>query len=404
MRFELNNDQREYLGLDPILPEWEKVALKGDTYREESILYFEGSIIKRYIISTNNEYKETQYNEATRDRLFLLPKTNRGKERKLTASTLESVKPVGVYFYLSSYGCLVIANHTTQTTFYSSAWHQEQSKVILDYEHIINDFIDNSPATHLQEINKFKHTVKKLQKFKEGDIFSFKIGREEYSFGQILMDIDRLKKKNLLPENHGLRYIMAMPILVKFYQYISKAPEIDVDSLRDFATLPSDYMMDNLLLYGEYKILGHLPLNEEDFDFPISYGGELDLLNENVFLQWGLISKTLPKKVFNKFTSAENHLVPETSSSRIMSNPFSYYSIGFRPCYTGIDIRNAILNASFDFGMVDHYKAQFDLRNPKNKAIRDEIFIQFGLDPSKNYAENCKMLNIPPCCVRIAKR
>jgi hypothetical protein len=47
-------------------------------------------------------------------------------------------------------------------------------------------------------------------------------------------------------------------------------------------------MMDNLLFYGEYEIIGHKDLNDEEFNFPISYGRSIDQRNV-VFLQWGVI-------------------------------------------------------------------------------------------------------------------
>jgi hypothetical protein len=81
MKFELTNKQRKYLGLDPIPTTWDKGTLKADTYRPESIVYFDGDILKRHIVSTDNQYKETQYEELTKNRTVLLPKTTKGKEK-----------------------------------------------------------------------------------------------------------------------------------------------------------------------------------------------------------------------------------------------------------------------------------------------------------------------------------
>ncbi len=97
MEFELTNEQRIYFGLEPIEPHWDRVILNGDTYRQASILYYDGDIIKRHIVSTKNQYQEKQYDDFTRDRTILLPKTGKGKEKKLTASVLESRQPIGVY-------------------------------------------------------------------------------------------------------------------------------------------------------------------------------------------------------------------------------------------------------------------------------------------------------------------
>ncbi len=65
MKFELTNIQREYLGLDSIATTWDRETLQGDTYRPDSIIYFDRETLRRHIVSTDNEYKETQYNEST---------------------------------------------------------------------------------------------------------------------------------------------------------------------------------------------------------------------------------------------------------------------------------------------------------------------------------------------------
>src|SRR5450631_1830362 len=88
--FELSNKQREYFGLQPVNARWTRVLLKGDKYRPESILYFENESIKKHIRSTQSDYTECQYDEPTRNREILLPKSGKGEEKKLTASALES--------------------------------------------------------------------------------------------------------------------------------------------------------------------------------------------------------------------------------------------------------------------------------------------------------------------------
>jgi hypothetical protein len=46
-------------------------------------------------------------------------------------------------------------------------------------------------------------------------------------------------------------------------------------------------------------------------------------------------------------------------------------------------------NGVFDFANCRHYKSKGDLRNPKNKAFKEEFFKAFGLDPFKSYVDNC---------------
>ena len=92
--FELTNEQRVFFGLDPIEKHWDSVLLKGDKYSPDTMLYFDKDILKRHIVSTATHYSERQYDEPTRGRTFLLPKTDKGKEKKLTASVLEQRWPL----------------------------------------------------------------------------------------------------------------------------------------------------------------------------------------------------------------------------------------------------------------------------------------------------------------------
>jgi len=175
MIFELSNTEREYLGLDKVKPNWEKVILKGDTYRESSILYFEDITIKKHIISSSTQYVEYQYDELTKNREIILPKTTKGKEQKLTASVLSTKTPIGVYFSLNKFGYLLIGNHTTKTTFYSSFWEGKKQKPENKLNFWVDDFIKNSDENHIEQINTFKNTKKKNVKYKSGDFFHTKL-------------------------------------------------------------------------------------------------------------------------------------------------------------------------------------------------------------------------------------
>jgi hypothetical protein len=385
----LTNKQREFLGLDPIPLTWESETLKADAYRPESTLYFDGNILKRHIVSTDNDYKEIQYNETTKDRKILLPKTEKGKEKKLTASTLESRTPVGVYCTVDKFGNIFIGNHTTQTTFYSSRWEKNKGEQEdIGINNAIEIFISASHESHLNEINAFKTGKRKNVKYKAGDFFAFKLNRTEFGFGRILLNVDLLRKKNLIPKNHGLFNLMGPPLLVTIYAFTQKSKQIDIDILLKTPQLPTDFMMDNVVLYGEYELIGNRPLTDDDFHFPISYGRRLDS-EPNVFLQWGLIHLERPIKEFDRYLTGENQNLPVGNPSRQVRNPYGYYSIGFRPRHDTFDIKEAVEHEGFfQFDKSSHYGSQFDLRNPKNNEIRAEIFAAFGLKVNGSYEDN----------------
>ncbi len=387
--FELDNNQRKYFGLDPVQDSWDRVSFKGDNYRPGSILYFEGDVIKKHVISTEKIYNEVQYNEQTENRNWILPKTKKGKPKKLTSSVLESKKPIGVYLVVGSDGFLKIGNYTTQTTFYSSDW--EFRRTSKNIEDNIIDFIDHSASDHLAQIEVFRLARRRNVKYRSGDFFAFKLNRTEFGFGRILFDVNKARKKKLLPENHGMHLLMGPPLLIKLYAYKSDSKSVDIELLKNQKSLPSDYIMDNLVFYGEFEIIGNLPLEIKEFDFPISYGRRIDHI-PNVFLQWGLIHKELPKKKFDKYLFAINEKLPENNPSRDLQNPYGYYGIGFRPKFDAIEVIETIIyNGDFDFSRGNHFNVHWDLRNPDNDGIRQEILTKFGLDPSKSYEENCKI-------------
>ena len=386
---ELTNDQRKYFGLEPVMDSWDKVQFKGDRYRPDSILYFEGDTIKKQVIPTDKEYREIQFNEPTENRELILPKTKKGKPKKLTPSVLESRTPIGVYLNLNSSGDLIIGNYTSQTTFYSRDW--EYRRTDSDLEKMILEFINTSPSDHLTQIEEFRRAKRKNVKYKSGDFFAFKLNRTDIGFGRILFDVNKARKRNLLPENHGLNLLMGPPLLIKLYAYKSDSKSVDIEQLKNKKSLPSDFIMDNKIFYGEFEIIGNLPLEIEEFEFPISYGTRIDQ-TPNVFLQWGLIHKELPKKKFDKYITAINDKLPEKDPSRHLHNPYGYYSIGFRPTIDTVDINETIdNNGDFDFTKGKCYIHDWDLRNPKNDKIRTEIMKKFGLDPQKNYEDNCKI-------------
>ncbi|MDR6968162.1 hypothetical protein J2X31_002177 [Flavobacterium arsenatis] len=382
--FELTNDQRKYFGLDPIEKNWERFVLKGDKYRADSFLYFDGDVIKRHITTTEDSYIERHYNEATRSREILLPKTDKGKDKKLSGSTLEQRQGDGVYLEIYD-GHLRIGNFTSQTTFYSSRWDNEDKLEQL-IPNIITDFINNSTQNHLNEIEIFKKSKRKNIKFKAGDYFCFKINRTEFGFGRILLDIgSKMRKLNLVKENHKIFSFMGQPVFVELFVFKSITKNIDIEVLQNCKKLPSDAMMDNVLLYGDYEIIGHKEIRDEEYDFPISF--VCNSYHNTASLQWGLI------QIEQTFMEYEK-LASKKLKENIENNHFRYATIGYSPKYGSIEILKTLKkNDIYDFEDSKNYTARLDLRNPKFKEARNELLKIFGLNPSKNYYENSILTN-----------
>lgn len=354
MTFELTNNHRKYLGLNLVEEKWDKVRLSNTCY-----VYFEGDIIRKRIIGSEEYYYECDMNEETiRNRSILLPKTKRGKDKKLTISTLMERSCCGNYF-LYSKGRIKIANITTQQTYYSSEMACTNCDGIYELKAWLDNWISNFTEEDLLDIEKFSKAERRRCKFKEGDFFRFKIDRETYGYGRILFNFDRLRKEKIPHWD----ILMGKPLIIKVYHIITKNPSMELEELRKMPAIPSQYIMDNVFFYGEYEIIGNLPLYDSELDFPIMYGRSISQLSlDKILFQRGPIHKEIPY-----------------SPEALISDDFRFHSIGF-----GLHVNKQVLEECikdksnqpyWNHGL---YINEGDLRNPKNDEERGRVLRQFG--------------------------
>lgn len=372
--FELTNEQRKYLGLTLVEKKWELVKLFGN------YIYFDGDIIRKEITVKDNTYYERDLNEkTTENRTILLPKTSKGKPKKLNFTGTQSFSPFGVYFKFSS-DYVIIASFTTQTTY-----HREDLPENSNLENLkrwLEKWISETTETDLKEIEDFKLAKRKNHKFKEGDFFAFKIDRKNWGFGRILIDVAKRKKTDKLKEqkNYGLTNIPTKPLIVKVYHKISSSINVSLDELAKTLALPSQAIMDNNFFYGEYKIIGSKDLTLADFDDAmISYGRSINGQDrDTVYLQYGLIFKETTISEYSKYLKETNGLI----------NPYRNEGIGFG-LYT-----EQLEDCIKDKSNKPFWKSasELDLRNPKSINTKKEIFQVFGLNADKNYEQNLMMI------------
>ena len=71
---------------------------------------------------------------------------------------------------------------------------------------------------------------------------------------------------------------------------------LPVDELRKLKSLPSTIIADNCLFYGEYEIIGNIPLTENE-DYPIMYGRSIDIRKKSICFQYGKTFKEIENGV-----------------------------------------------------------------------------------------------------------
>ena len=380
LKFELTNEQRKYLGLIPVEEHWELIKFDNNVY-----YYFEDDIIKKEITVSKNHYHEAELNEKTAEnRTMILPKTARGKIKKFNYTATQSFSPFGNYFTFSTDG-VIIANYTTQRTYYSERF-SEKNIYLDNLKNWLDKWIKECTEEDLKEIEEFKNAKRKHCKFKEGDFFAFKIGRREWAFGRILLDVAKLRKDENFEKNknYGLAHLMGKPLIIKVYHKISDNKNIDLKELSECLALPSQPIMDNIFYYGEAVILGNLPLKPEENDMFISVSESISGIDKNIaYLQYGLIYREIPLSDYEKLIK----------DLKIGAQTLRREGIGFViDTYKLKECIEAKSNSPF----WEKYKKRNvpDLKNPDYIELKRKIFKAFGLDADKTYEENLKMLEV----------
>lgn len=359
MLFELTNLERKYLGLELVKDTWEKVKIAEDMY-----LYFDKNIIRKAIEVKKGYYLERKMDyETIENRTILLPKTNRGKPTKITPSLIRNKEGYGTYFTFYD-KTVMIGNYTTQKEYYSTYRKEKEIKDFKGLREWIENWIKESTPEDLKDIEAFSNAKREHVSYKEGDFFRFKIDRRNYGYGRILFDMYKFEKAG----NPSWRILFGRPLLVSIYHIVTKDPNISIEHLKTLKSLPSQYIMHNVFFYGECKIIGNLPIEEHEKDYPIMYGKSISAIDPNkIMLQIGPLYKEI-----------------ELTKNNLISDKYKNNAIGFLLDYTKEELLECIkTNSNEPYWNCKDWGREYDLRNQKNKSIKEKVFKQFHIETKK---------------------
>ena len=362
---ELTNEQRKYLGLEPVEPEWERIEIPNNGVNPElstgkNILYFDGDVLRKEISVTNGGlYLEESCKIKTLDnRSMIAPKTEKGKPKRLNGANLQRCKSEGMYFRYEGGGVL-LANYTTQQTYFSSAFAGLQAMSEQELQDFLTQWIKDTDDTELERIHAFAAAKRRHCKFKEGDFFRFKIDRTHYGYGRILLDIHKMRKNG----EQFWDILMGKPLVVSVYHIITENPSLDVETLKALKSCPSQFIMDNRFYYGEYEIVGWEPL-PDDVDYPIMYGRSISGIDRNkILFQQGHVYREIPLE-----------------GNAVISDRFMNNGVGF-----GLYISKKMLEACIESDSNEPYWNRGekyywrDLRHPKYKLELAQVLKQMGV-------------------------
>ena len=156
---------------------------------------------------------------------------------------------------------------------------------------------------------------------------------------------------------------MGKPLACSVYHIVSERKDVSIEELEQLNSLPSVHMMDNRLFYGDFEIIGNIPISESE-DYPIMYGGSIDARYRAVLLQCG--------KLYRR----------DDSGTALFHN-FTNQGLSF-----GLDFTLSVLLACIEnesnapYWAQDNWKVNRDLRNPKFRTELEQVCKQFDIVPS----------------------
>ena len=270
---QLTNAQRIAMGLTPVGEDWTWGRFPGVDSAPETEYWaaFQGDVLRKALVFSPNLYEERELAEQTLEgRGKILPRGGKGKPRPISVSDLER-KPMGMYLrFWGGQHQLFLEHIPSKRTYYTAA---------LDRNGVPEDLsgflrwaaqweAETTPADRA-ELAALLQSGPQKRTWREGDFFRFPLGRREFGYGRILQDVRAWKKakKPFWDVLQGTR-----PLLVAPCRILTRDPDLGPEELKKLPLMPSFYLEDFHLAVGDYPVVGHLPLEREEMDYPIRYG------------------------------------------------------------------------------------------------------------------------------------
>ena len=366
--FELTNEQRKCFALPPVLDTWKRIEVKAGPYDYYvTYAFLDGKRIVKVIQVSETPGRE-MYQEYGVDQMLsadgtkILPKTDKGKPQNFTAPNLIKKTPVGMALSFDR-EYIAIVNNTSNQWYYRSVYNAIKPKNLLELSNWVADWCCNTGEKELIEINEFAQRTRIHQKFQEGDFFRYRIDRNLYGYGRILVDYAKMRKEGIPFWN----VFFGKPLCVAVYHIATEDVNVSPEQLVRLKMLPSQMIMDNIFYYGECEIIGHMPIAPDEDNYTIHYGRSYDVRTPDCYYyQCGKTFAALEGvKILDSYTN----------------NHFSQAGIGWDLLVQLPILQECIKQKSNNpyWSMIPKWQANKDLRNPKFKEELKQIKKRFGI-------------------------
>ena len=290
--FELNNLQRPCFGLRRAEPHWVPMVLKPSPYHQHTtIAYRDGLTLRKYVASGPDRYVESELNEQlSEDLRYLLPRTGRGKPVLLSAASLEKRGGTGMCLqFTTRSGSIDLYHQESQRCWYDNTYEDVSPRSIDEFASWAERWCADTTADDLDAVATFAKNTRVHVKYREGDVFRFKLSRRLYGYGRIVLDYGLMRRRK--EPMHDV--LAGKSLACAVYHIVTERSDLTVEELQKLPCLPSTHIMDNRLYYGDFVIIGNVPLREKE-DWPILYSDSINVRENAVHLQCGRLHRCLP--------------------------------------------------------------------------------------------------------------
>jgi len=404
---EIKNDERKYFGLDEISVSWDKTEFfsKTNICYKRTVAFWKEDTIRKVIVEENRMtedgvirsryYQEFDTVIETEKREMILPLTERGKKKKISATNILAITPFGCQF------CFSLQSISEKPRAYIRVSNLRNNQELAigeediirkirtpeDFRIFLKKYISSCPSYYFDRIERMRTEKHKTVKYQVGDIFRVELDRFHYVYGVITGEIKQIRKWKELPKRHSLRSLMMVPIMIRFFEFVTTDGELSVVDLKDIPLGRVKICGDNDIIWGTHPIIGHRHLEVKDIEFNlvctkfINESSHVTVFTQDSLMKDKLIQTPRDYQLYVEWGTAVTKLNYDQISDKLKRMLLDYHSphggvsIGIYP--DGVFLS--------DEEKEELYTYKYNLMEKHNQEFKAELFKCLGLKENAGF-------------------
>ncbi|MDT0002737.1 immunity 26/phosphotriesterase HocA family protein [Listeria cossartiae subsp. cayugensis] len=364
----INNEIREVVGLHQILENDQKLTV------DNAIVIIRENVLIKLILDQADFYKEIDFDIELTDNNELIGRKNT-KPKALTLKAILKAKTKELRLKINKVSYRIELKLGVRH--FKNLYFEQD--MVFTKENVQEKITAVFGSDWLSTLAKAKLAVKTRQTIKQGSVFSYPIGNE-YGFALVIGCFQTFRKQKIMPQDssHYLNLMMGVPLVIRTFNYTSKQNTVDVQLLKQQELLNPEFIMDDLVLRGDFPIIGESVLAESDILFPMSFSfngvsttyagyqvtdaSDREIIKNHikeitVRFDWGFGSKKMPAKQYLKRSTGKELFLPYSGlgmtpvagySKKLVSPKSIFSEEELKQIYAVLDINGEMLFDDFN--------------------------------------------------------